>query len=75
MDRRIPVRRERWDALALRQLIGDLEEARLLAVQAERTELAESLGAWMERLEQANAGGSRIPTLVSESSNSELWLG
>jgi hypothetical protein len=73
MERRIPVRRERWDALALRQLIGDLEEARSLAVQAERRELAESLAVWMARLERANPGGSRIP-ILAESSDSELWL-
>jgi hypothetical protein len=74
MERRIPVRRERWDALALRQLVHDLEEARLLAVQADRRELAESLGVWMERLGRASPGGPRI-SILTESSDSELWLG
>jgi len=74
MERRIPVGRERGDTLALRQFIRDLEEARSLAMQAERRELAESLGAWMERLER-DSRGSPKPSLLSEYPASELWLG
>jgi hypothetical protein len=74
MERRIPMGKDRGDALALRQFIRDLEEARSLAMQAERRELAESLGAWMERLERDSRGSSK-PSLLSEYPASELWLG
>jgi hypothetical protein len=67
--------KERGDTFALRQLIRDLGEARSLAVEAERGELAESLGAWMERLERVNSTGSKNAALVSECQASELWLG
>ena len=75
MERRIPMGKDRGETLALRQLIRDLGEARSLALQAERRELAESLGAWMERLDRANRGNSKILPLRSECQASELWLG
>lgn len=75
MERRIPTAKEKGDTFALRQLIRDLEEARALAVQAERRELAESLGAWVERLERSHRLGLQTIGKSAECEASEIWLG
>jgi len=75
MERRANMAKGRADAPALRQLLRDLEEARLLAVQAKRGELAESLAAWMERLQRDSRANSYVASGGSEYQASELWLG